>query len=92
MTIRDLRWKLAYWTWCPAAWIEEWTLDDCDSRAADDATGPELVHLYTFEAGLPWHLRALRRLVVDPLAWLSDHIYPGWEDDPRALLSYWSRP
>jgi hypothetical protein len=90
-SLRDLRWKLAFWTWCPAAWVEEWV----DARWRDDQPRPtnmrEILLLHVVEEGLPLRFRIVRRLIGDPLAWLSDLIYPDWSEDPRARLDYWKR-
>ena len=84
MTLRDLRWKLAVAVWSPAAWVYE-RAEAYLPPELDDAEGRLLVRL----RDEPLWYRTLSALVVDPLAWLSDRIYPGWDSDRRTLLLYW---
>lgn len=96
MTLTDLRWRLASAVWHPAAtldmWIHAWHAErvfrECDTPEERLLAGLEVTPGYGPET-FPLRYRILRRLVVDPLAWLSDRIYPGWYEDERAKLSYW---
>ena len=90
-SLRDLRWKLAYWTWCPAAWVEEWIDASWREDQPDPGDFGGRLLLFVMEPGLPLRFRLARRLIGDPLAWLSDLIYPDWSEDRRTKLDYWRR-
>lgn len=95
-TLTDLRWKLAFWIWCPGAWCEEaietWrgvNLEWPETETERLLAGLEQLPGFT-EAELPFRYRLLRR-VSDVAGWLSDLIYPDWSEDKRTALSYWKR-
>jgi len=90
VTLRDLRWRLAYAVWAPAGvvegWIHDWEVQQIRGRRLDMGQ-----RLHIIFGPKPLRLRILYVLVVKPCLWLSDAIYQDWVADERASLSYWKR-
>lgn len=90
MTLRDLRWRLAYAVWAPGSYVEhlqhEWQRPHL--RRTTDVRA-RLRVVFGVEPRLPLWLRFLKTFVEAPSSWLSNAIYSDWVVDERATLNYW---